>query len=131
MCHCTRHRHCHCHCTRSDAVALVKHFAGGSDKETVVHSDHAGEGDSDSDAPAKDYVRGLAQRAIDPDFRKRKEKGPFVVSWERGGVEGHACRQIRGVAQSPRTHAHRRTQAAAGIGPQAASRRGTTGGMRA
>ena len=36
--------------------------------------------DSDTDgSEEKDYVKGFAQRATDPDFKERKAKGPFVV----------------------------------------------------
>ena len=48
---------------------------GGDEDETVI--DSSGQ---DSDAPPRDYQRGLAQRATDPYFKERKAKGPFVVS---------------------------------------------------
>lgn len=42
-----------------------------ADDETVVGSEP-----SDDD---KDYTRGLAQRAVDPEFKERKAKGPYLV----------------------------------------------------
>jgi hypothetical protein len=55
-------------------VELLKVAFGGSDGESVV----------DSQAPSdaeRDWVRGLAQRATEPDIKERKAKGPFVVRW--------------------------------------------------
>lgn len=47
-----------------------------SDHETVISSG------SDSDGGRKDWTRGLAQRATEPDFKHRIAKGTFVVSAE-------------------------------------------------
>ncbi len=57
---------------RSD-VELVRTLMGGRDDETVINSS----GDSGEE---RDYVRGLAQRATDPEFKERKAKGPWAVS---------------------------------------------------
>ncbi len=54
-------------------LGLLRAALGGSDPETVVDSDPPSD-------PEKDWVRGLAQRATDPEFKERKKKGPFVVS---------------------------------------------------
>lgn len=54
-------------------LGLLRAALGGSDQETVVDSDPPSD-------PEKDWVRGLAQRATDPEFKEHKKKGPFVVS---------------------------------------------------
>ncbi len=53
-------------------VALMADHS--SDRETVVSS---AESSSDDE---KDWIRGLAQRATDPEFKHRMAKGTFVVS---------------------------------------------------
>lgn len=64
------------HGGRSEVEALAREMLGGDDDETVVNSSG-----QDSDAPPRDYVRGLAQRATEPYIKEQKAKGPFVVSW--------------------------------------------------
>lgn len=51
---------------------MLKAALGGDDDETVIGSEPSED--------EKDYTRGLAQRGIDPEFKQRKAKGPFVVS---------------------------------------------------
>ena len=68
-------------------LGLLRVALGGSDQETVVDSE------ADSDAE-RDWNRGLAQRATDPEFKDRKKKGPFVVSsalagCPRGSIHWH------------------------------------------
>ncbi|KXZ56573.1 hypothetical protein GPECTOR_1g515 [Gonium pectorale] len=57
--------------SEDEEVRLLKTAFGGSDDETVIDS----EGHSDHD---KDWTRGFAQRATEPEFKERKAKGAFV-----------------------------------------------------
>lgn len=60
-------------------------FGVDSDHETVVSSGTESE-DDEGEPKRKDYIRGLAQRATEPDFKQRIAKGPFIVSFHVSSV---------------------------------------------
>ena len=55
---------------RSDVELFKMAMGDNSDEESIF--------DSDSDR-GRDYTRGLAQRATEPDIKDRKSKGSFMV----------------------------------------------------
>ena len=70
-----------CCCACSDVGLFKKAMGGGGDSDdSAVTSDHEPPEMRPDQVKRKDYTRGLAQRATDPDYAERQARGPFVVS---------------------------------------------------
>lgn len=69
-----------------------------SDHETIVSS---GTEDSEDADGRRDYVRGLAQRATEPDIKQRMGKGTFMVRIVQGGMAVAVAQPVHTCISTP------------------------------